>query len=851
MSLRSRLLIVRRRWSPIALARGRRRDLRRRCARSSSDRVDEQLRRPPTAPIDAGSSERSGRRPSSAPAPRPVRRATRCRRRRRPGADPPAAAGAAVGHRLDPPEARRAATGRSRPAGRSRRSSARPAARVATDYRVARLAARPTAARWSSPSRSTTSTRRSRRLARRSSSSSPASCWSRPALLAWWLVRRRPAAARRRSATTAGAIAAGDLTAAGRARPTTAPRSAGSAPPSTRCSATSRRPSHERRAHRGPAAPVRRRRLPRAAHAAHVDPRLRRAVPPRGAARPARRPRPGHAPASRPRAAGWACSSTTCCCWPGSTRAARSSAQPVDLGALAADAVDDARAVDPDRPVDARRRRPVDGRPATTRGCARSSTTCWPTCGPTRRRARRRRSRVHADGDRAPSSRSPTTGPGMPPTSSRAGVRALLPGRPVARTPDGGAGLGLSIVAAIVAAHGGRVGRDHCAGRWRHVPHPAAAAPLLTPDSGEPHSLVTAGTQVEVVGCTHDVLDAPRLAPDGSRARADTRVLRSRPHRAQHPPARFAPADPPDPQRVGRGPEAGVGRGRPPPPPPSSSSPGAWVGRSAPRSPATTAMAPVRRRRPPRRTRRSSPRVARAPALDVAAVLNAVKGAVVDIQSTGPGFSGQGSGFVYTSDGHVLTNNHVVEGAPRSRVTLHRRPPGTRATVVGTDPTTDLAVLNVDTDGLTAAALGELVGLQVGEDVVAIGNALASSQTVTRGIVSRRRPQPSEPSTLRRPHPDRRRHQPGQLGRPAGQRRRPGGRHQHRHRRRASPEHRLRHPDRRRQDRGRPAGEGHEVLARPLPRRLHDGQRHGHDRCHRRRGHGRQPGGGPASGSAM
>jgi putative serine protease PepD len=128
-----------------------------------------------------------------------------------------------------------------------------------------------------------------------------------------------------------------------------------------------------------------------------------------------------------------------------------------------------------------------------------------------------------------------------------------------------------------------------------------------------------------------------------------------------------------------------------------------------------------------------------APSLDVAAVLNAVEGAVVDIQSTGPGFSGQGSGFIYTSDGLVLTNNHVVEGATRVTVTMTTDRTGRAATVVGTDPAKDIAVLRLaSTDGIKVAALGQSSDLRVGEDVVAIGNALAlrGDPSVTRGIVS-------------------------------------------------------------------------------------------------------------------
>jgi len=125
--------------------------------------------------------------------------------------------------------------------------------------------------------------------------------------------------------------------------------------------------------------------------------------------------------------------------------------------------------------------------------------------------------------------------------------------------------------------------------------------------------------------------------------------------------------------------------------------------------------------------------------LDVAAVLGVVEGAVADIQARGARTSGQGSGVVFTADGLVLTNAHVVEGATQVTVTV----PGDRrarpATVVGADASRDIAVLRVqDTDGLVVAPLGSSQDVRVGQDVVAIGNALGlrGDPSVTRGIVS-------------------------------------------------------------------------------------------------------------------
>ncbi|HAE54859.1 MAG TPA: serine protease [Acidimicrobiaceae bacterium] len=126
--------------------------------------------------------------------------------------------------------------------------------------------------------------------------------------------------------------------------------------------------------------------------------------------------------------------------------------------------------------------------------------------------------------------------------------------------------------------------------------------------------------------------------------------------------------------------------------------------------------------------------------LDVKAVLAAVAPTVVQIEiQTGDGVfgGGQGTGFIISADGQVVTNAHVVEAATDIKVMLYD---GSikAAELVQQDPTRDLAVLKIDGENLPAARLGISAEVEVGDEVLAIGNALGlgDTPTVTTGIVS-------------------------------------------------------------------------------------------------------------------
>ncbi|MFB0543739.1 MAG: trypsin-like peptidase domain-containing protein, partial [Candidatus Bathyarchaeia archaeon] len=118
-------------------------------------------------------------------------------------------------------------------------------------------------------------------------------------------------------------------------------------------------------------------------------------------------------------------------------------------------------------------------------------------------------------------------------------------------------------------------------------------------------------------------------------------------------------------------------------------------------------------------------------------IYNETMFSVVMIMVETPQYSAQGSGFVYDKEGHIITNNHVVEGATEIEVTFIE---GTiaPATIVGTDLYSDLAIIDVDVDPglLYPLTLGNSSDLVVGETVIAIGNPYGLSNSMSAGIVS-------------------------------------------------------------------------------------------------------------------
>ncbi len=120
----------------------------------------------------------------------------------------------------------------------------------------------------------------------------------------------------------------------------------------------------------------------------------------------------------------------------------------------------------------------------------------------------------------------------------------------------------------------------------------------------------------------------------------------------------------------------------------------------------------------------------------VAQVKNAV--VKIDVYKTVQGKlqpAGSGSGFIFSSDGLIFTNNHVVNGAEKIMVSLLNENE-IEATLIGKDPDTDLAILKIYSEGYSVSKLGNAEALQIGQLVIAIGNPLGYQHTVTTGVVS-------------------------------------------------------------------------------------------------------------------
>jgi len=132
----------------------------------------------------------------------------------------------------------------------------------------------------------------------------------------------------------------------------------------------------------------------------------------------------------------------------------------------------------------------------------------------------------------------------------------------------------------------------------------------------------------------------------------------------------------------------------------------------------------------------SIPTLAGRPPDSVAGVVRKVLPSVVTIRvASGRGF-GVGSGFVASSDGYVITNDHVVEGAASTASVMFSDGATALATIVGRDPESDIAVLKVQHDNLVPVEFGDSDAIAVGDPVLALGSPLALANTVTSGIVS-------------------------------------------------------------------------------------------------------------------
>jgi putative serine protease PepD len=122
--------------------------------------------------------------------------------------------------------------------------------------------------------------------------------------------------------------------------------------------------------------------------------------------------------------------------------------------------------------------------------------------------------------------------------------------------------------------------------------------------------------------------------------------------------------------------------------------------------------------------------------LDASQIYNASKNAVTYIVADTPEGQATGSGFVVSKDGLIVTNDHVVDGASQVQVKIGTSSQAQDATVVGADPSRDLALLKVDASNLPTLSLGDSSSVGVGDPTYAIGNPFGLDHTLTTGIVS-------------------------------------------------------------------------------------------------------------------
>ncbi len=134
----------------------------------------------------------------------------------------------------------------------------------------------------------------------------------------------------------------------------------------------------------------------------------------------------------------------------------------------------------------------------------------------------------------------------------------------------------------------------------------------------------------------------------------------------------------------------------------------------------------------------SIPEAAKRPAQSVAGVVARVEKSVVTVEVSADSVAGNGSGFIISRDGYILTNNHVAEPAANGGQLSVVFSDGSRADakIVGRDPTSDLAVLKVNRDNVDVCQFGNSDAVRVGDPTIAIGAPLGLNETVTSGIVS-------------------------------------------------------------------------------------------------------------------